>query len=922
MRKPFGAYALLAALLVLSGAVAGGTASGTAVPPREVRASQSGVVGPSSITAGPDGAVWFTESNNAIGRITTAGVVTNFTDPSIASPAGITAGPDGALWFTNFNNSSIGRITTSGVVTNFTDPSILFPLGIAAGPDGALWFINAGAVNAGGVKTNGSIGRITTTGTVTNYTDQSVSDPISITTGSDGALWFTNFLNNSIGRITTTGTITNYTHPSIVHPISIASSSCGGYLVYTQDNDSIGFLDPAGSQIFSITDPSVSAPDGITAPGPGCNVWFTNQLDNAIGHIQPSGAPGGWTFSHFTNPSVALPVGIAAGSDGAFWFTNFKNNSIGRITSSGALSMAARGGVRSAAAVATRSADSSSATPTARVGALYFDGWGGPLTNYHFAGLARPGNLGGPPNGQFPDRKPLYGWRDDSVETMRTQLAWARQAGIGFYLFEWFNPAYNNPDDPLNGALNNYMTLKDHNGVGFALSYNVGGGGNVTIDQLPAVANNWVTQYMLKPDYVRINGKPLLYVLERNDFANLYGDHNGVNNAIDVIQNAAKAHGLPGVYIVASHFDAQDYDAPGNTINGPMPDCFLNCWYDGELLQENWDALSTFPINDLVTPVDGPTPYARVPNYEETANWPRYAQQTTFPYIPAVGAGWDERAWDGQINDVNNKGHMFWFVRTPTDIGQYVTDAINEANQHPQMRAEPPPARPIVLIPTWSELAEGSYIVPTVQDGYGYLQAIATAVGLPWQTTHPRRFVSAKVAMNKLTGTLAVTDSWSPCVDSQTVVLQRKSSTAWAKVASATTQPGGSFSMKFPTTASSYRLLAAQSTTYQQTCAAATLKSVGTPGAPTAVTASARGGGTATVKWKAPTITNGAPIAGYVVTPIKAGVAQKPLTFKSTATTQTISGLIAGKSYTFKVAATNTRGTGTQSTASKPITAK
>jgi len=33
---------------------------------------------------------------------------------------GITAGSDGALWFTNYDNSSIGRITTAGVVTNDT----------------------------------------------------------------------------------------------------------------------------------------------------------------------------------------------------------------------------------------------------------------------------------------------------------------------------------------------------------------------------------------------------------------------------------------------------------------------------------------------------------------------------------------------------------------------------------------------------------------------------------------------------------------------------------------------------------------------------------------------------------------------------------------------------------------------------------
>lgn len=48
-----------------------------------------------------------------------AGVVKTYSDPSISGPNGITAGPDGALWFTNSANNSIGRITTGGRVTNY-----------------------------------------------------------------------------------------------------------------------------------------------------------------------------------------------------------------------------------------------------------------------------------------------------------------------------------------------------------------------------------------------------------------------------------------------------------------------------------------------------------------------------------------------------------------------------------------------------------------------------------------------------------------------------------------------------------------------------------------------------------------------------------------------------------------------------------
>jgi uncharacterized protein (TIGR03437 family) len=56
--------------------------------------------------------VWFTEGNgNKIGRMTTAGELTEYAIPTANSePAGITAGPDGALWFTESNvGSKIGR---------------------------------------------------------------------------------------------------------------------------------------------------------------------------------------------------------------------------------------------------------------------------------------------------------------------------------------------------------------------------------------------------------------------------------------------------------------------------------------------------------------------------------------------------------------------------------------------------------------------------------------------------------------------------------------------------------------------------------------------------------------------------------------------------------------------------------------------
>ncbi|MCJ0871558.1 hypothetical protein [Streptomyces sp. AP-93] len=97
---------------------------------------------PAGITAGPDRALWFTESGaNKIGRITTGGAVTEFDLPTESSfPFDITQGPDRALWFTEGASDQIGRITPTGAITLFPRPNPGGGAdGITRGPDGNMW---------------------------------------------------------------------------------------------------------------------------------------------------------------------------------------------------------------------------------------------------------------------------------------------------------------------------------------------------------------------------------------------------------------------------------------------------------------------------------------------------------------------------------------------------------------------------------------------------------------------------------------------------------------------------------------------------------------------------------------------------------------------------------------------------------------
>ena len=109
-------------------------------------AAASLVLDPSGITAGPNGALWFTNAGvpngggaEAIGQIDPAtGAITNYTIPGVPEAETITAGPDGALWFTEEaadGTPSIGRITTSGAVTLYTADGILPTTALTASPN-------------------------------------------------------------------------------------------------------------------------------------------------------------------------------------------------------------------------------------------------------------------------------------------------------------------------------------------------------------------------------------------------------------------------------------------------------------------------------------------------------------------------------------------------------------------------------------------------------------------------------------------------------------------------------------------------------------------------------------------------------------------------------------------------------------------
>ncbi len=289
--------------------------------------------GPTAITKGPDGALWFTETNSGeIGRVDTSGNVTQFkpvlpagtTQAAVLNPgpAGIATGSDHNLWYTDPGQSQIVQLTPAGVFTFFSTGITVGsePFGITAGPDGALWFTEAGA---------DQIGRITTGGTVSEYSTNIASGltPESITTGSDGNLWFVGAGSSLIGRITPQGTITEYPGATGTELTSITTGPDGDLWFTERGSNKIGKISPTTFQVTEFTDPAIIDPTQITA-GPDGNLWFTEASPNAVARITTTGVVTSFTVGLTANSGLS---GIVAGPDGNLYFSETAGDRIGQV---------------------------------------------------------------------------------------------------------------------------------------------------------------------------------------------------------------------------------------------------------------------------------------------------------------------------------------------------------------------------------------------------------------------------------------------------------------------------------------------------------------------------------------------------------------------------------------------------------------
>ena len=279
---------------------------------------------PFAIFDGPDGNVWFVESQaHRIAFITPCGAITEFDVAPAITTIGIALfGSDGLLWLSNANTDDLYRMTTSGSLTKL--PVNEYIDSATLGGDGNLWLTNGRTIKF--IGPTGTVNEISNT----PPTGGGISE---LTKGPDGQVWFAIGSPASIGRVTPDGNWTIFPLPPTGYGLLHIVTGSDGNLWYTESSPDgvVGRMTPAGV----VTEFTFGGLSGRLIVGADGNLWTIDMLKTNLMRVTTNGVITRFVIepSQVAGLYIGTAIGqFTAGHDGYIWATEFVANAIIRFS--------------------------------------------------------------------------------------------------------------------------------------------------------------------------------------------------------------------------------------------------------------------------------------------------------------------------------------------------------------------------------------------------------------------------------------------------------------------------------------------------------------------------------------------------------------------------------------------------------------
>ena len=312
-------------------------------------------------------------------------------------------------------------------------------------------------------------------------------------------------------------------------------------------------------------------------------------------------------------------------------------------------------------------------------------------------------------------RKPLWGYvneADPYVMEMEIEAAAAHGVNVFIYDWYWFD---NRPF--LEQCLDNgYLKARNNDKVKFYLMW-----ANHTATSLwdkrtsrlnteiwdgavdrktfDFIVKRTIEKYFSHPSYYKIDGKPVYMLFDTENLVRGLGGVKETLEALRYFRDETVKAGFPGLEL---HL----------TIRSPQ--------YREKLLDETTTILDFINMAGF----DGVTHYnfydyapmnrTYLELLEDVkAEWKCVEETVKAPFIPHVSLGWDNTA-RYQIP----RRKWLCLENTPENVEKGFRLAKEYVDTHPDMKA------PLIVVNSWNEWTEGSYLHPDDLYGYGYLEAV------------------------------------------------------------------------------------------------------------------------------------------------------------------------------------------------------
>ncbi|MDR1407832.1 MAG: glycoside hydrolase family 99-like domain-containing protein [Tannerella sp.] len=319
--------------------------------------------------------------------------------------------------------------------------------------------------------------------------------------------------------------------------------------------------------------------------------------------------------------------------------------------------------------------------------------------------------------GHYQPRQPLWGYEmDNDPEVVEKWIEVAIEHGVNVFVYDWYwydegpylesalNDGFLKARN--NGKMNFYVMWANHDVKKNYWNYHRYNDDtsllwNACIDwgNYKIIVERLIRQYFSKPNYLKIDGCPVFSIFSVDKLLESFGgsvEESG--KALDYFRDEVKKAGFPGLHIqwnqgggyFLSKERAERFCEMVKTMNfnsvamynmGGFDEDYIIHGTNSIKIREQWDSILDIPL------------------------------------FPCVSVGWDDTPrFPGKgIHDVVH------YNNTPESFAMLLLKAKEYADSHPEQPK-------LITINAWNEWVEGSYLLPDMRNGFGYLEAVKDVI--------------------------------------------------------------------------------------------------------------------------------------------------------------------------------------------------